>query len=316
MKVIEHLENSKDPLISFEVIPPKRGGDINQLFSVVKEIMRYKPPFIDVTSHAAEVEYSETPEGIKKRIKRKRPGTIGISVAIKNQFQIDTVPHILCNGFSREETEDALIELRYLGVENVLAIRGDELSYKKPIPDHKTQNVYAYELVEQITNMNKGKYLEDDLLDAAPTDFCIGVAGYPEKHYEAANMTAEIQNAKRKIDNGAHYIVTQLFYDNKKYFEYVDKCRKAGIKVKIIPGLKILTGKSHLANIPRNFYVNIPEELSGEISEAKPEHVMEVGAKWTAKQVEDLLNKNVPGIHFYIMQSAKPIHKMFQFLKP
>ena len=315
MKVIEHLAKAKEPLISFEVIPPKRGGDINQLFNVVREVMKYDPPFIDVTSHAAEVEYTETKEGIKKKIKRKRPGTIGICVAIKNQFQIDTVPHILCNGFSREETEDALIELRYLGVENVLAIRGDDLGYKKPIPDHKTQNVYAYELVEQITRMNDGKYLEEDLLDAAPTDFCIGVAGYPEKHYEAPNMTVEIQNVKRKIDSGAHYVVTQLFYDNKKYFEYAEKCRKAGIKVPIIPGLKILTARTHLANIPRNFFVNIPEELSGEVLEAKPEHVMEIGARWTAKQVEELLNQNVPGIHFYIMQSAKPIHKMFQFLK-
>jgi methylenetetrahydrofolate reductase (NADPH) len=315
MKVIEHLANAKEPLISFEVIPPKRGGDINQLFNVVREVMKYNPPFIDVTSHAAEVEYTETKEGIKKRIKRKRPGTIGISVAIKNQFQIDTVPHILCNGFSREETEDALIELRYLGIENVLAIRGDDLGYKKPIPDHKTQNIYAYELVEQITRMNNGKYLEEDLLDAAPTDFCIGVAGYPEKHYEAPNMTVEIQNAKKKIDSGAHYIVTQLFYDNKKYFEYVDKCRKAGIKVPIIPGLKVLTARTHLANIPKNFFVNIPEELSGEVLEAKPEHVLEIGSRWTAKQVEELLNKKVPGIHFYIMQSAKPIHKMFQFLK-
>jgi len=315
MKVIEHLAKAKEPLISFEVIPPKRGGDINQLFNLVRDVIKYNPPFIDVTSHAAEVEYTETREGIKKRIKRKRPGTIGISVAIKNQFQIDTVPHILCNGFSREETEDALIELRYLGIENVLAIRGDDLGYKKPIPDHKTQNVYAYELVEQITRMNKGQYLEEDLLDAAPTDFCIGVAGYPEKHYEAPNMTVEIQNVQRKIDSGGHYIVTQLFYDNKKYFEYTDKCRKAGIKVPIIPGLKVLTARTHLANIPKNFFVNIPEELSGEVLEAKPEHVPEIGARWTARQVEELLNKKVPGIHFYIMQSAKPIHKMFQFLK-
>ena len=315
MKVVEHLAKAKEQLISFEVIPPKRGGDINQLFNVVREVMKYEPPFIDVTSHAAEVEYTETKEGIKKKIKRKRPGTIGICVAIKNQFHIDTVPHILCNGFSREETEDALIELKYLGVENVLAIRGDDLGYKKPIPDHKTQNVYAYELVEQITRMNKGKYLEEDLLDAAPTDFCIGVAGYPEKHFEAANMSVEIQNAKKKIESGAHYLVTQLFYDNKKYFEYVDRCRKAGIKVPVIPGLKILTAKSHLANIPKNFYVNIPEEFAGEVHEAKPEYVMEIGARWTARQVEELLNKNVPGIHFYIMQSAKPIHKMFQFLK-
>jgi len=315
LKVIEHLEKAKNPIISFEVIPPKRGGDINQLFSVVKDIMDYNPPFIDVTSRAAEVEYRETPTGIQKRIKRKRPGTIGISVAIKNQFHIDTVPHILCYGFTREETEDALIELNYLGIENVLAIRGDDLGYEKKLPNYKTQNVYACELVKQVDNMNHGKYLEDDLLDAAPTNFCIGVSGYPEKHFESPNMAVEIQRVKEKVDAGAHYVVTQLFYDNHKYFEFVKRCREAGINVPIIPGLKVLTTKNHLYNIPKNFYINIPEELSEEVLAAKPEHTLEVGAKWAAKQSEDLLNNGAPSLHFYIMQSAKPIKKMFEFLK-
>ena len=315
MKVTEHLEKANNPLISYELIPPKRGGDINQLFNVVQEVVKYNPPFIDVTSHAAEVEFIETKTGIKKKVKRKRPGTIGISVAIKNNFHIDTVPHILCHGFSREETEDALIELNYLGIENVLAIRGDDTGYDKPIPDHKTQNTYAYQLVEQITRMNRGKYLEEELLDAAPTDFCIGIAGYPEKHYESANMSVEIKRVKQKVDAGAHYVVTQLFYENKNYFDFVERCRKAGIKVPIIPGLKVLTHKAHLTNIPKNFYVNIPEELANEVIEAKTEHVSEIGAKWAAKQVEDLINKGAPAIHFYIMQSAAPIHKMFSHLK-
>jgi methylenetetrahydrofolate reductase (NADPH) len=315
MKVVEHLEKAKNPLISYEIIPPKRGGDIKQLFSVLEDLIPYHPPFIDVTSHAAEVEYTETPDGIKKKIKRKRPGTIGICVAIKNHFNIDTVPHILCYGFTREETEDALIELNYLGIENVLAIRGDDLGYKKPIPDHRTENVYAFELVGQISNMNRGIYLEEDLLDATPMDFCIGVSGYPEKHFESPNISVDIKRVKQKVDMGAHYIVTQLFYENKHFFDFVDRCRKAGIKVPIIPGLKVLTSKSHLYNIPKNFYVNIPEELANEVLEAKPEHILDIGAKWAAKQVEGLLNKHVPGIHFYIMQSAKPIKKMFDFLK-
>lgn len=315
MKVVEHLEKAKNPLISYEIIPPKRGGDIKQLFSVLEDLIPYRPPFIDVTSHAAEVEYTETPDGIKKKIKRKRPGTIGICVAIKNHFNIDTVPHILCYGFTREETEDALIELNYLGIENVLAIRGDDLGYKKPIPDHRTENVYAFELVGQISNMNRGIYLEEDLLDAAPMDFCIGVSGYPEKHFESPNISVDIKRVKQKVDMGAHYIVTQLFYENKHFFDFVDRCRKAGIKVPIIPGLKVLTSKSHLYNIPKNFYVNIPEELANEVLEAKPEQILEIGAKWAARQVEGLLNKHVPGIHFYIMQSAKPIKKMFDFLK-
>ncbi|MBL8017359.1 MAG: methylenetetrahydrofolate reductase, partial [Ignavibacteria bacterium] len=291
MKVIEHLERSGGkPIISFEVIPPKRGGDITQLFSVIEDIMKYEPPFIDVTSRAAEVEYRETPQGIQKKVIRKRPGTIGISVAIKNHFNIDTVPHMLCLGFTREETEDALIELNYLGIENVLAIRGDDLGYHKPIPEYKSQNRYAYELIGQIDNMNKGKYLEEDLLDAKPTNFCVGVSGYPEKHFEAPNMKVEVEHVKQKIAAGGDYIVTQMFYDNRVYFDFVKKCRDAGITAPIIPGLKVLTAKNHLYNIPKNFYINIPEELSSEILEAKDAHVTEIGARWTARQAEELLN--------------------------
>ncbi|HAX50154.1 MAG TPA: methylenetetrahydrofolate reductase [Ignavibacteria bacterium] len=318
MKVIEHLEKAKGaqkPLISFEVIPPKRGGDITQLFNVIGDVMKYEPPFIDVTSRAAEVEYRETPQGIQKKVIRKRPGTIGISVAIKNHFNIDTVPHILCLGFTREETEDALIELNYLGIENILAIRGDDLGYHKPIPEYKSQNRFAYELIQQVNNMNCGRYLEEDLLDAKPTKFCIGVSGYPEKHFEAPNMKVEVDHVKQKISSGGDYVVTQMFYDNKVYFDFVNRCREAGIEAPIIPGLKVLTAKSHLFNIPKNFYINIPEELSGEILEAKDEHVMEIGAKWTAKQAEELLNNGAPSLHFYIMQSAKPINKMFGHLK-
>jgi len=316
MKVIEHLEKSKGrPLISYEVIPPKRGGSIDLLFSVLQDVIKYEPPFIDVTSRAAEVEYHETASGIKKKVIRKRPGTISISAAIKNHFNIDAVPHLLCYGFTREETEDALIELNYLGIENVLAIRGDDLGYSKPIPVHKSQNKYAYQLVEQIVNMNNGKYLEDELLDASPTDFCIGIGGYPEVHFEAPNLTVEVQRVKKKVDAGAHFIVTQMFYDNKFYFEFVKKCREEGIIVPIIPGLKILTSKEHLTTIPKNFYITIPEELSTKVMEAKDGHVIEIGAKWAAKQAEELLNNGAPSLHFYIMQSAKPIIKMFSFLK-
>jgi len=316
MKVIEHLEKSGGkPLISFEVIPPKRGGSIDLLFNVLQDVIKYEPPFIDVTSRAAEVEYKESSGGIKKKVLRKRPGTISISAAIKNHFNIDTVPHLLCYGFTREETEDALIELNYLGIENVLAVRGDDLGYHKPIPGHKSQNKFAYQLVEQVVNMNSGKYLEDELLDASSTDFCIGVGGYPEKHFEAPNMKVEVQRVKQKIDCGAHYVVTQMFYDNKFYFEFVKKCREAGINVPIVPLLKVLTTTAHLTTIPKNFYITIPEELSNEVIAAKDEHVLEVGARWAAKQAEELLNNGAPSLHFYIMQSAKPIVKMFEYLK-
>ncbi|HEX9740836.1 MAG TPA: methylenetetrahydrofolate reductase [Ignavibacteriaceae bacterium] len=315
MKVIEHLSKAKEPLISFELIPPKRGGDFFSLLSVIDDISKYHPPFIDITSHSAEVIYEETSKGIRKIVKRKRPGTLGICALIQNKYNIDAVPHILTNGFTREETEDFLIELNYLGIENVLAIRGDDMGYEKPLPEGRSRNVYASDLVKQIVNMNKGKYLEDSLLDARPTNFCVGVSGYPEKHFEAPNLLTDVKFARQKIDAGAEYIVTQMFYDNKVFFKYVDLCRQQGIKVPIIPGLKILTSKAHLVNIPKNFYVNVPQELVDEVSAAKPEHVMDIGVEWSVKQVEELLNRNVPSVHFYIMQNSLPVKKLMERLK-
>ena len=315
MKVIEHLEKAKEPLISFELIPPKRGGDITSLMAVIEDLMKYNPPFVDITSHSAEVIYEETPSGIRKKIKRKRPGTLGICALIQHKFNIDAVPHILTKGFTREETEDFLIELNYLGIENLLAIRGDDSGYDKPIPEGKSINKYASDLVAQIAGMNKGLYLEENLLDAKPSDFCVGVGGYPEKHFEAPNLKTDIEMVKRKIDAGADYVVTQMFYDNKVYFRFVDLCRKAGINVPIIPGLKIITNKSHLVTVPKNFFINIPEELSDEIIAAKPEHVLDIGVEWAAKQVEELFSKNVLSTHFYIMQNSKPVQKLMERLK-
>lgn len=314
MKVIEHLERAKSPLISFEIVPLPRGGDIRLLFNIIDELIKFRPPFIDVTSHAAEVYYEETKDGIKKKTKRKKPGTIGISVAIKNKYNIDTVPHILCTGFTREETEDALIELNYLGIENVLAVRGDEKGNSKPVPKDKTVNHYAYELVKQVVDMNHGKYLDEDLLDATPTDFCIGVGGYPEKHFESPNMKTDLSNLKKKVDAGGDYIVSQMFYNNPSYFKFVEDCRKAGIEKPIIPGLKVLSTRKHLTNIPKNFFVEIPEELANEVEEAKDEHVADIGVEWALKQCEQLLNNGAPSIHFYIMQNIKPIQKLLSKL--
>jgi len=315
MKVTEHLERAKNPLISYEIIPPRRGGDIQQLFTIVDELIKHNPPFIDVTSHAAEMHYEETPSGIRKKAKRKRPGTIGISVAIKNKYNIDTVPHILCRGFTKEETEDALIELNYLGIENILAIRGDDTGYAKPIPAGRSNNESTVDLINQIQCMNQGKYIEEDLLDASKTNFCIGIGGYPEKHFEAPNLKLDVSYAKKKVEAGAHYIVTQMCFNNKHYFDYVEKCRAEGITVPIIPGLKIITNKEHLTKLPKNFYIDIPEELSNEIYEAKKEHVLDIGVEWAAKQVEELLNSGAPAIHFYIMQYVKPIKLLFKRLK-
>lgn len=315
MKVTEHLEKTKEPFISFEILPLQRGGDIKSIFNIIDALVKFNPPFIDVTSHSAQIQYEETPGGIRKKVKRKRPGTIGISVAIKNKYNIDTVPHILCNGFTKEETEDALIELNYLGIENVLAVRGDELGFKKPVPEGKTSNIYSLELVNQISDMNRGKYLEEDLLDASPTNFCIGIGGYPEKHFEAPNLNADIKYAKEKVNAGAHYIVTQMFFNNKHYKDYVTKCRENGITIPIIPGLKILTRKDHLNTIPKNFFIEIPDALSEEVLAAKPEHVLDIGVEWAARQCEELLNFGAPSLHFYIMQYIKPVEKLMKRLK-
>ncbi|MHC1738824.1 MAG: methylenetetrahydrofolate reductase [Ignavibacteriaceae bacterium] len=314
MKVIEHLENAKEPIISFEIIPPKRGGDMQTILNIIDDLSKFKPPFIDITSHAAEIIYEETGSGIKKKVIRKRPGTLGICALIQNKFNIDAVPHLLCRNFTREETEDFLIELNYLGIDNILAIRGDDSGFTKPVPAGRSTNSYAVDLVKQVQAMNSGHYLEENLLDANPTNFCIGVSGYPEKHFEAPSLRSDIKNTKLKIDAGAEYIVTQLFYDNNHYFNYVETCRNEGIEVPIIPGLKIITIKPHLTNIPKNFFINIPDELVDEVMEARPEHTMEIGVNWAAKQVRELLEKGVPCIHFYVMQNTAPVIKLMDKL--
>lgn len=314
MRVIDHLEKASEPLISFELIPPKRGGDIRDILNVLDNITKFKPPFIDITSHSAEVIYEELPDGIRKKVKRKRPGTLGICALIQNKYNVDAVPHILVKGFTREETEDFMIELNYLGIDNVLAVRGDDSGYEKPIPLGRSANQNALELVEQIVKMNNGIYLEDSLLDAKPTNFCIGVGGYPEKHFEAPNLKADIKFAKQKVDAGADYIVTQMFYDNSYYFQYVDECRKMGISAPIIPGLKILTSKAQLNSIPKDFHVSIPSLFSDEVDAAKPEDVLNIGIEWAANQVRELLDKNVPSVHFYVMLNSRPITLLMERL--
>jgi methylenetetrahydrofolate reductase (NADPH) len=284
MKVTEHLDRADKPLISFEIIPPLRGGNVSGLLNLIEDLARYDPPFIDITSHGSQVSYEETEAGIQRKVKRKRPGTIGVCALIQNKYNIDAVPHVLCLGFTREESEDFLIELNYLGIDNVL--------------------------------MNRGRYLEEGILDADPTDFCIGIAGYPEKHFEAPNLETDVSRTKEKVDTGGDYIVTQMFFDNQRFDSYVDDCRKAGIEVPIIPGLKIITTKQQLRTLPSKFHCDIPPELANEIEAAKPEHVMEVGVEWALKQAADLLDNGVPSLHFYLMQSSKPIKLLLGRLKP
>lgn len=315
MKVTEHLANADRPLISFEIIPPMRGGDVKGLLALIDDLVKYRPPFIDITSHAAEVIYEETPQGIQRRVKRKRPGTLGVCALIQNKYHIDAVPHILCRGFTREETEDFLIELRYLGIDNVLAVRGDDSGFQKPLQYGRSANVYACDLVRQISCMNHGKYLEESLLDAQPTDFCIGVGGYPEKHFEAPNLRIDARRVKEKVDAGAHYVVSQMFFSNDHYFHFLDVCREEGITVPIIPGLKILTSQKQLSSLPKTFFVEIPDEFAEEVMAAKPEHVVDIGVEWALKQSQQLLERGAPSLHFYVMQSAAAIKKLMEKLK-
>lgn len=305
MKVIEHYDRAKEPLISFEIIPPKRGKSVKKVFDSLDQVMKYNPPFIDVTYHAAESHYEELSDGtIKRHIKRKRPGTIGLCAAIMHKYGVDPVPHLICEGFTKEETEDALIELNYLGIDNVLTIRGDAADDSLPRYKNGTFNKHAVDLVEQVKNMNRGQYLEE-IVNAQQTDFCVGVAGYPEKHFEAPNLDFDIQMLKNKVNRGGDYIVTQMFFDNEAFFRFVNKCRDAGIKCPIVPGLKVLTREQHLNFLPKYFHLNIPEDLSDEV-QANPTRAREIGIEWTTQQCAELLEGGVPGIHFYIMGDPTP----------
>jgi methylenetetrahydrofolate reductase (NADPH) len=313
VKVIEHLANATRPLVSVEIIPPRRGGSVQRIYDAVSSLMPYEPPFIDITSHAAETVWDEVPGGTwRRRVTRKAPGTFGLCAAIKYRFDVDPVPHVLCNGFTREETEDSLIELHYLGIENVLAIRGD--AERREPPEGRTVNANALELVGQISAMNRGVYLEE-LEESTPTDFCIGVAAYPEKHEEAPNLERDIAVLLEKQEAGAEYAVTQLFYDNEVFFRFVKACRDQGVTIPIVPGLKILTRRSHVTNVPKHFNVSVPEALVAEVAAVDDDRVAEVGIHWARDQTLQLFEQGVPSAHFYVMQDTAPLVSLLEALK-
>ena len=313
MKVTEHIKKAKGKTqFSFEILPPLKGQHIDSIFDNINPLMEFNPPFIDVTYHREEYTFKDVGNGLlKKQIVKKRPGTVGICAAIQNRFQVDAIPHILCGGFTKEDTENFLIDLDFLEIENVMALRGDAVKNETYFKPEKEGHSYANELVSQISDLNKGIYLDEELQNTSPTSFCVGVGAYPEKHMEAPSLESDIHFLKKKIKNGAQYIVTQMFFDNKKYFDFVDKCRAEGITVPIIPGLKPIATRKQLNLIPHRFHVDLPEDLIIAIVKCKDNsQVREVGIEWCVQQSKELQKAGIPVLHYYSMGKSDNIKRI------
>ena len=308
MKVTEHLKAAKDTLFSFEILPPLKGKGIQTLYDGIDPLMEFNPKFVNVTYHREEFIYKERLNGLLEKIAvRKRPGTVGICAAIMNRYNVDAVPHLICGGFNQEETENALIDLQFLGIDNVLALRGDSIKSEPVFLAEPGGHKHANELIQQIAQMNQGHYLMDDY-KMDPTDFCIGAAGYPEKHFEAMNLEDDLHYVKKKVEAGADYIVTQMFFDNKKYFAFVDACRSMGIEVPIIPGLKPLKSLNHISFIPKYFHIDYPVELSRALNKCKTNQDVEaLGIEWGIHQSKELKAAGVPCIHYYTMSNSSSV---------
>jgi methylenetetrahydrofolate reductase (NADPH) len=303
MTVIELIKKSKSPLFTFELLPPLKGHSIERIYSAIDRLVEFSPAYINFTSHANEAVFVERADGLlERKLLRKRPGTIALAAAVKYKYNITVVPHMLCGGFSREETENALIEMHFLGIHDVLALRGDPPKGSRVFIPEKEGHRYTSELVEQIGAMNRGRYLDEAMRESSPTSFCIGVAGYPEKHIEAPNMAADIANLKKKVDAGASYIVTQMFFDNSRFFAFRDAVEAAGIDVPVIPGIKPVSAMNDLNLLPQTFHIDLPEILVRELLKCETdEEVREVGIEWTTAQSKELIRSGVPGIHYYTL---------------
>lgn len=314
MKIIDAIQASQQTLLSFEILPPLKGKSIESLYAGIDPIMEFKPRFVNVTYHREEFIYKTREKGYLEKVSiRKRPGTVGICAAIMNKYHVEAVPHLICGGFSREETENALIDLNFLGIQNVLALRGDARKAESSFVPEPSGHAYAVDLVAQIAAMNKGQYMEEEMRDASPTNFCIGVAGYPEKHFEAMSLKADLKNLKSKIDTGAEYVVTQMFFDNQRYTEYVKRCREAGITQPIIPGIKPITTLSQVQFIPKTFHISFPEALSDELEKCRTDaDVLRVGVEWGVEQCRALKAEGVPCIHFYTMGKSEAARQIMQ----
>jgi methylenetetrahydrofolate reductase (NADPH) len=312
MKVTDHIKNAEHTLFTIELLPPLKGENINSIYQAIEPLIGFSPSYINVTYHQEEVVYKPHPNGLlEKQVIRKRPGTVAIAAAIRFKYGIDVVPHMICGGFSQQETEDGLIDLNFLGIDNVLALRGDAPKDLKSFVNANGGHVHASDLVSQISRLNKGIYMEEDLLQPSPTNFCVGVAGYPEKHSESPNIETDLQHLKEKVDAGADYIVTQLFYDNNKYFRFVERCREIGIIVPIIPGLKPISTKNHITVLPSVFSIDVPMELVNEVEKCKDNaQVREVGVEWAITQSKALMKYGVPALHFYTMGKSDNVCKI------
>ena len=309
MQVIQHLAQAKDTLVSFEVLPPLKGRTISYIYEHLDPLMEFKPSWINVTYHRSETIVRKNAAGIDEKVDvRKRPGTVGICAAIMNHYNVDAVPHIICGGFSKRETEDALIDLQFLDIDNVLVLRGDAEKGQKTFVPEPDGNKQAIDLLKQVVGLNNGEYLDKEIINGSKTNFCMGVSGYPEKHFEAPSMEFDLQRAKDKVDAGAQYIMTQMFFDNKKYFEYVDACRSMGINVPIIPGLKPITNKKQLTILPDIFFVDIPADLRNAMLSATTDEACEqVGTEWLIQQSRELKAAGVPVLHYYTLGKPQVI---------
>ena len=309
MKVTEHIAQAKNTLVSFEVLPPLKGKTITSLYDHLDPLMEFKPSWINVTYHRSETMFKKKADGTFEKVDvRKRPGTVGICAAIMNHYKIDAVPHLICGGFTKRETEDALIDLNFLGIDNVLVLRGDAAKNEAAFEPEKDGNFFAIDLLKQVSSLNNGVYVDKDIQNGSKTNFCMGVAGYPEKHFEAPNLEIDLARMKEKVDAGAEYIMTQMFFDNQKFFDFVKSCRDMGITVPIIPGLKPITTKKQLSVLPRIFHVDIPTDLSNEVLKCKTDVDVEaVGTQWLIQQSKELKEFGVPVLHYYTLGKPKII---------
>jgi methylenetetrahydrofolate reductase (NADPH) len=312
MSVIDKIKNAKGPLFTFELLPPLKGHSIERIYRTIDSLVEFDPAYINFTSHRNETTYKERPDGLlEKRVTRKRPGTIALAAAVKYKYNITVVPHLLCGGFTKEETENVLIEMNFLGIDDVLALRGDPLKGNRSFIPEKDGHTHTYELVRQIVDMNKGKYLEESLLGMSPTNFCIGVAGYPEKHFEAPNRQADMENLKHKVGSGASYIVTQMFFDSRKFFRFRDECKCMGINVPVIAGIKPISALNDINLLPQTFHIDVPHDLVTAVRKCKTDQeAREVGIEWATMQSKELIKEGVPGIHYYTLGRSDNIARI------